>query len=46
MFINLNNNLSIKKLDINDNKDIWLINTLDQDEKVAGKNGFLYSIKE
>lgn len=46
MFINLNNNLSIKRLDINDNKDIWLINTLDQDEKVAGKNGFLYSIKE
>ncbi len=46
MFIDLDKNLSIKRLDINDDKDIWLINTLDNDKDVAGKNGFLYSIKE
>ncbi len=46
MFIDLDKNLSIKKLDINNDKDIWLINTLDNDKDVAGKDGFLYSIKE
>ena len=46
MFIDLDNKLSIKKLDINDAKDIWLINILENDKDIAGKDGFLYSIKE
>lgn len=42
MFIDLDNNLSIKRLNINNDKDIWLINTLDNDKDIAGKDGFLY----
>ena len=44
-FIVIDNNLSLKKLDPSNLKDIWLAKTLDQDEVIAGKNGFLYSIE-
>ena len=44
MFIDLDKNLSLKPLDPNNQKDIWLANTLDSDETVNGEDGFLYSI--
>ena len=44
-FIDVNQNLSLKKLDKHNNKDIWLAETLDNDQKVFGSEGFLYSIK-
>lgn len=45
MFIDLDKNLSIKLLDSNNSKDIWLADTLDRDETIVGEKGFLFSIK-
>jgi RimJ/RimL family protein N-acetyltransferase len=41
----LSKDISIKKLDPYDTKDIWLAEELDKDELVCGPNGYLWSIK-
>lgn len=43
-FIPLTDDLSMKKLDPTDDKDLWLASKLDEDEFIAGKNGYLWSI--
>lgn len=43
--IPLTEDLSIKKLDPKDSKDVWLAKELDKDELIAGKNGYLWSIE-
>lgn len=44
--IQLDNELSIKKLDPNNEKDVWLARELDNDPLIVGGNGYLWSIEE
>ena len=43
--IQLDKNLSIKKLDPENEKDIWLAKELDRDKLIYGENGYLWSIQ-
>lgn len=45
-FINLVDNLSIKKLEISNELDMQLAKTLDKDELITGREGYLWSIEQ
>lgn len=42
----LDNELSIKKLDPANEKDVWLAKELDKDKLICGKDGYLWSIEK
>lgn len=45
-YILLGDNLSIKKLNIKDKRDIELIKRLKEDEMIFGRNGYLFSLRD
>ena len=44
--IPLDNELSIKKLEPNNQKDVWIARQLDKDSLIAGADGYLWHIEE